>query len=153
MKSQIFNPGDGSVVDCPQMTHIFLLDGAPSSPYFSEAEKLFRRILKSVGVGEHKLVRAKANLLLGPGGHGMQMPHVDLPCPHLVVVYYVYGDEGDTIVFDQRFGEDFNGLTVMSRERPVPGEAIVFDGAHYHAAERPSRSPERIVFNFTAVPV
>lgn len=67
-------------------------------------------------------------------------PHVDLPFPHTVVLYYVNDADGDTVIFDK----DNN---IVKRVSPKRGRILMFDGAMYHGGGVPKSGP-RCAINF-----
>jgi ectoine hydroxylase-related dioxygenase (phytanoyl-CoA dioxygenase family) len=85
-----------------------------------------------------------------PNTHGM--PHVDLTNitePLLTAIYYVNESTGDTLIFDQKFGQSAP-LTVKARVPPVKGRLVVFDGALLHAGNTPRTNAPRVNINFDA---
>ncbi|HEX4985459.1 MAG TPA: 2OG-Fe(II) oxygenase [Burkholderiales bacterium] len=105
-----------------------------------------------------QLLRVKMNLGVyarteNPNAHGM--PHVDYTnrtrkAEQLIsAVYYVNDSTGDTLIFDQRFGESVP-LTVKTRVPPKKGRLVVFDGELLHAGNTPKTNVPRININFNA---
>ena len=105
-----------------------------------------------------QIIRIKMNLCVyaqtdNPNAHGM--PHVDFTnvtkkAEQLIsAVYYVNDSTGDTIIFDQRFGQSAP-LTVKTRVPPKKGRLVVFDGGLLHAGNTPETNAPRININFNA---
>lgn len=96
--------------------------------------------------------RLKANLTVPVEGWNkdtVQEPHVDMPIPHLVCLYYVNDSDGDTFFFDQMFDEraEPNDFTVYKRIAPKKGTAVIFDGLRYHGSNCPIESQSRFIIN------
>lgn len=78
--------------------------------------------------------------------------HIDMPDPHIVLLYYVVDADGDTIICDHRFnGTEEHGLKaenykVIEKVTPKQGRAVIFDGGYYHTAEQP-RNGIRCIIN------
>ena len=105
-----------------------------------------------------QIIRVKMNLCLyaqtdNPNAHGM--PHVDftnntkITDQLISAVYYVNDSTGDTLIFDQRFGQR-DPLTVKTRVSPKKGRLVVFDGGLLHAGNTPKSNTPRININFNA---
>jgi ectoine hydroxylase-related dioxygenase (phytanoyl-CoA dioxygenase family) len=80
------------------------------------------------------------------------MPHVDFTevSEQLIsAVYYVNDSTGDTLIFDQRYGQA-GPLTVKTRVPPKKGRLVVFDGWLLHAGNTPRTNEPRININFNA---
>ena len=124
-----------------------------------------------VPITEEMLIRVKANLLTpieGRTNDTHSMPHVDMTIPKTIsMVYYVNETDGDTFFFDKYEGErdqdmhslhskhykqhNYMDLTVMHRQPPKKGSAIIFDANRYHASSNPTVGARRIINFCTAV--
>jgi len=96
--------------------------------------------------------RLKANLTVPLEGWNKdccQEPHVDMPIPHLVCLYYVNDSDGDTFFFDQMFDEraEPEEFTVYKRIAPKKGTAVIFDGLRYHGSNNPIEYQNRFIIN------
>jgi hypothetical protein len=96
--------------------------------------------------------RLKANLTVPVKGwtkDTVQEPHIDMPIPHLVCLYYVNDSDGDTFFFDQMFDEkaEPTKFTVYRRVAPKKGTAVIFDGLRYHGSNNPIESNNRYIIN------
>lgn len=98
-----------------------------------------------------EVLRVKGNLLTRSNSSDAHIAHVDTDLKHLVILYYVNDSDGDTTVYNETFGDDFDKLTVKQTVSPKKGRYIIFDGAHFHASASPSKHDVRIVLNFNAL--
>lgn len=70
-------------------------------------------------------------------------PHVDMPHPHLVLLYYVNDSDGDTILYNETYEDipeknvSLNNVSEMLRCTPKKGRVLFFNGKHYHSSSRP----------------
>jgi hypothetical protein len=86
---------------------------------------------------------------------GITNPHVDLTEPHLVVLYYVFDSDGDTIFFNKKHEKNnirpsFEDYKIIKNVTPKQGTCVVFDGLNYHSNILPKLS-KRCVINFNLV--
>ena len=96
--------------------------------------------------------RLKANLTVPVEGwttNTVQEPHIDMPIPHLVCLYYVNDSDGDTFFFDQIFDQkrEPDDFTVYKRIAPKKGTAVIFDGLRYHGSNNPIEYQNRFIIN------
>ena len=66
-------------------------------------------------------------------------PHIDLPTPHTVYLYYVIDSDGETVFF--------KNSKVIKKIKPKKGRLLVFDGSLLHSAYQP-KSSTRCIINF-----
>lgn len=81
-------------------------------------------------------------------------PHVDWDFPHKTLVYYINECDGDTILFNEHYVQQENGmieLSLNSRIQPKMGRAICFDGLTYHATSNPINSSQRLILNINFI--
>lgn len=148
---QVF-PVTPDSLDVQQFTHMILEDKQPMSQLFP----MILPIITAIPYTIKQMVRIKMNLCVyaktdNENAHGM--PHVDLTKvsePMISAIYYVNDSTGDTLIFDQRFGEKAP-LTVKSRIAPKKGRLIVFDGSLLHAGNTPRTNAPRININFNGL--
>lgn len=83
-------------------------------------------------------------------------PHVDLPFPHLVCLYYVNDCDGDTVIYKQT-SDDVSEHQVSSTTfeivqsiSPRKGRIVLFDGKYYHSSSNPT-STRRCIINFDVI--
>jgi hypothetical protein len=118
-------------------------------PGFSSAKTVLEQFLSRQGFVPKQLIRIKANLLLRSADADPKpfTPHVDLPTPHWVVIYYVNDSDGDTIILDKTYPDGANAKPLQAIS-PKKGRAVFFDGNHYHCGTTPSQHETRCVLNF-----
>lgn len=78
--------------------------------------------------------------------------HVDLPKPHIACVYYVTDSDGDTVLYDNVYGEDVKTLRRHQTVTPKAGRAVFFDGSRYHCSSQPTDTL-RCIINFDLIVV
>lgn len=137
--------------DVQQFTHTIYEENQPVSKLFGAILPVITAIPYTI----KQMIRIKMNLCVyaqtdNPNAHGM--PHVDfteIKEPIISAVYYVNDSTGDTVIFDQRFGQSAP-LTVKTRVTPKKGRLVVFDGGLLHAGNTPKTNAPRININFNA---
>jgi len=138
-------------LDAQQFTHTIYEDNQPVSNVFSAVLPVLTAIPYTI----KQMIRIKMNLGIyvqtdNPNVHGM--PHVDfteIKEPLVSAIYYINDSTGDTVIFDQRYGQS-GPLTVKTRVTPKKGRLVVFDGSLLHAGNTPRTSAPRININFNA---
>lgn len=80
-------------------------------------------------------------------GH-YHLPHVDLTTPHKTLIYYINDNDGDTLIFNEKYSNNFEygKKTIKKTIRPKAGKAVLFDGLHYHTGSFSSNN-HRILLN------
>jgi hypothetical protein len=147
---QVF-PVTPDSLDVQQFTHLIYELKQPVSQLFPTILPVITAIPYTI----KQLIRIKINLCVNaqtgnPNAHGM--PHVDfteIKEPLMSAIYYVNDSTGDTLIFDQRFGQKAP-LTVKTRVTPKKGRLLVFDGGLLHAGNTPRTNAPRININFDA---
>jgi hypothetical protein len=122
----------------------------PNSSRFQLSKKIFAAFLNRQGLVSTNLLRIKANLLVrstSADGPRPFTPHVDIPKPHWVLIYYVNDSDGDTVILDKTYPDSSNAV-ILHSVSPKKGRAILFDGRHYHCGTCPSEHDFRIVLNY-----
>ena len=149
--SPLIFPLTPDAVDVQQFTHTLYEDNQPVSKLFPSILPVMTAIPYTI----KQMIRIKMNLCVyaqmdNPNAHGM--PHVDfteIKEPLLSAIYYVNDSTGDTLIFNQRYGQTAP-LTVKTRVTPKKGRLVVFDGALFHAGNTPKTNAPRININFNA---
>ena len=138
-------------IDVQQFTHTVYEENQPMSKLFGAILPVITAIPYTI----KQMIRIKMNLCVyaqtdNPNAHGM--PHVDfteIKEPIISAIYYVNDSTGDTVIFDQRFGQS-GPLTIKTRVPPKKGRLVVFDGGLLHAGNTPKTNAPRININFNA---
>lgn len=117
-----------------------------SSQYHNTATDVLNKVMNHYGVSAYKLLRAKANFqpqhkYSKPGT--FNVPHVDVPVKHTVVIYYVNDSDGETFLF-----KDKKAKKILTRVMPRKGRFLIFDGGLTHAGSHPYESKMRTVINY-----
>jgi hypothetical protein len=84
-------------------------------------------------------------------------PHINIPAPHIVGLYYVNDTDGDTVLFNQTMDDipfntpyDESILTEYQRIGPKKGRMLFFNGKKYHTSTSPTDKIRMIIsFDFT----
>ena len=79
-------------------------------------------------------------------------PHIDIGESHIgpnkySAVYYVNDSDGDTIMFDQKYGMNIDKFTVKDKISPEAGRISIFDSDIYHTSSAPVDNRIRMVIN------
>jgi hypothetical protein len=145
-------PPDPRFEDSFGFSSLLFPGNEPTSPWLEHPKRVFESFARRHGIKATQMVRIKANLLTRSSSKNPRpfTPHVDLPQPHLVLIYYVNDSDGDTVILDKMFPDGTNS-NVLQSVSPKKGRAVLFDGRHYHCGTIPSRHDARIVLNFDFV--
>lgn len=144
---------DKKTIDSNQFTHVFFSDGYVKSSFFHLVEPfsfyLMSRVQKDFS---KRLVRVKANFLnkqeLYPEDC-YNFPHTDSSSvPGESLLYYVNDSDGDTFLFNEKRGNNFDDLSLNKRISPKKGRSLYFDSDYFHASSCPKKSNFRVVINF-----
>lgn len=141
--------------DVHQFTHTIYENTRGVEPKASQLLPAILPVISAIPYTIKQMIRIKVNLCVyaqtdNPNAHGM--PHVDfteIKEPLMSAIYYVNDSTGDTLIFDQRFGQRAP-LTVKTRVAPKKGRLVVFDGGLLHAGNTPRTNDPRININFDA---
>lgn len=142
-------------VDTQQFSHLVFENTQGTEPRGSQFFPLLLPVITAIPYTIKQMIRIKMNLCVpafldNPNAYGM--PHVDfteVKEPLLTAIYYVNDSTGDTLIFDQRFGEK-GPLTIKTRVEPKKGRLVVFDGKLLHSGNTPRTNTPRINVNFNA---
>jgi len=141
---------DANTVDTFMFTHRFYNNQLPQQPQHSD----FIRPLIQAGMDQFgisgEVFRVKSNMLLTNKrcAEGTYHPtHVDGIIDHMVILYYCNDTDGDTIIFNETYGQVFDKLTVKQRISPKKGRAVCFPGKYFHTGCSPVRNYMRAVIN------
>ena len=141
-----------NIIDTFSFNHALFHDGKYSN-YFP----MFMDLLKPLNV--YKLLRFKLNITTYNPDYNSDSygyPHCDMSALNLkkynTAIYYINDSDGDTLIFNERFGEKFDKFTLQKRVIPKRGRMVVFDGNYYHAGITPKNNNPRVVANINYIP-
>jgi hypothetical protein len=106
-----------------------------------------------------KLYRIRSGLIMNSLENMINNPHVDMFTPHYTFLYYVNDSDGDTFIFNEKFdtfkenNQYPNNFSLLKRFNPKRGNAIMFNGLHYHSSSTPVNHDSRIAININLVPI
>lgn len=123
------------------------------TPY---CQQIIDGLYEHTGIEVNELLRINFNLLYQHPSKSYTVDswnsaHTDQTVDHKVLLYYVNDSDGDTFLFDQTLGSDFNSFTVKQRISPKQGSALLFSGNYYHSSSNPINSFKRFTINFNFV--
>ncbi len=144
---------DDNTKESIQFTHKLFTDGNFDSEYVDFVMKIMKGLEEKEGIVCTQMLRAKANLLPQDSSYGegnYHPPHVDIVNPTNInysLIYYVNDSDGDTILFNEEFGDEFTELTIAHKQTPKQGCALLFKSGTYHASTSPMLTKSRVVIN------
>ena len=98
---------------------------------------LIDNVCNKIGKQDVTIITGRSFLQLSINfkGEREDSPHIDIVDDHFVMLYYVCGSDGDTIIYNEQ--EKSDSYTVQKRITPKQGRVVLFDGSYYHTAEQP----------------
>jgi len=144
---------DSNTKDSIQFTHKLFTDGVFESEYVEYVMKIMKALKEKEGIVCTTLHRAKCNLVPQDISYGIDEhhpPHIDSKDVNdntYTLVYYVNDSDGDTFVFNEKYGDEFTDLTIAHRQTPTEGSALLFKSTNYHASSSPINTKSRVVIN------
>lgn len=136
-----------------QFTHKLYTDGTFDSEHVDFVMKIMKGLEEKEGIVCTKMIRAKSNLLVKEPLFGVDFyhpPHVDIRNPTNInysLIYYVNDSDGDTILFNETYADEFDNLTIAHRQTPKAGCALLFNSGTYHASSSPILTKSRVIIN------
>lgn len=143
----------------PAFSHLFidLERGFSNLDYFDMVCPIAYEACKHINFKIHQITKARSFLQLPLSNSfsstDVDALHVDLPYEHLVVLYYVYDSDGDTIIVNHKregavdFNLEAKDFPELVRVTPKAGRCVIFNGNYYHTAEQP-KDNLRAIINF-----
>lgn len=141
------------VVDTPQMIHLMYTENGDYSDIFPKLAGLISAPTKN-GESIERIIRIKANLTWPSNTRGTtSIPHIDYQGDEdfMTAIYYVNESDGDTVIYDKRFGEDISDMRVLQKISPRKGRMVLFDGKLLHAGTNPTQYRPRILINYNFI--
>jgi hypothetical protein len=113
----------------PGLFHSFVKDKKPNSNYLKLAYSIITPFTANPIIHSRAFLQFPLNLKLI--GSKFDTPHIDLPGPHMVYLYYVIDADGDTLLFKKS--------EIIKRVSPKKGRLLIFDGGICHTAQQPQK--------------
>lgn len=141
-----------NVIDTFSFNHALYNDNHYSNyyPYFID-------IIKKLDI--KNLIRFKLNITTFDPRYNKDSygyPHTDMSAASIPVyktaIYYINDSDGDTFIFNEKHGDNFDKFTIKERITPKRGRMVIFDGNHYHAGSTPTNETPRVVANINYIP-
>jgi hypothetical protein len=138
-------------------SHVAYRDGKSNSIYYEEQlglKHLVNDIAEKFNVKIKELLRIKLSITTPVPGYRSENfngPHVDLPTPHHVLLYYINDSDGDTIFFETPTDLSKEDLKIIRRITPKKGTCVLFDGSIYHTQSNPITSQLRVNMNVNVI--
>jgi hypothetical protein len=143
---------DSKTKETHQFVHVLRGDNEIFSDLYDYVHNnIFIKFLEKHNIGCNKVLRAKLNFVSSVDEDVYQSPHVDVPFPHKVFLYYVNDSDGDTVMFNEKYDGTNKSLTIMDKITPEMGKGVLFDGLTYHSPSAPRKSPYRMVVNIAFI--
>ena len=144
---------------CPALTHVFYNESNPNyDQWFDFIKPLAYYACDKINYNVREIINSRTFLQLPthrPKIHS-NYPHVDLPFPHLVCLYYVNDNEAHTNLYSQTIEttsmKDIKSTNfdLIKQVEPKKGRCLFFNGKHYHSSSSPMNGP-RCIINFDVV--
>lgn len=144
---------DANTRESIQFTHKLYEDGRFQSEFVEYVQKIMKALEEKEGIVCTTLIRAKCNLLPQDRGATVDQyhpPHIDSKDANdytYTLIYYVNDSDGDTFLFNEKYGDDFENVTIAHRQTPKEGCALLFKSTSYHASSSPINTSSRVVIN------
>lgn len=128
--------------DVPFLSHTFINQGNESS-FSGMAKDIVKKFSERSCLEFTVIDRAIGAATIKSNVKYTTPPHVDIPIDHRVLLYYVNGSDGQTILYKK--DTDFEEL---ARVDCKAGRFLLFDGSYYHSALTCTNNNYRIIINF-----
>lgn len=141
-------PAQDGFTDTIQMEHNFISHNAVQSALIHQVMGLLKweNILKKFKL-DSEIFRMKSNLLFKTQSTP-NTPHIDLPFPHIVLLYYVNDSTGPTIFYEKKDDK----FVEIEKIEPKRGRLVCFDGDIFHSSTPPLENDYRCIINFNLKP-
>lgn len=132
--------------------HIFIKDnGEINSNYTAFIKPMLYQIMDSTNT--NKILRARGDMTTNKGVEMIHETHIDFYNENLKknksIVFYVNESDGDTILYNERYTDDFRDKkqTILKRIKPKENRLLVFEGDLLHTGCSPVNHANRILIN------
>ena len=141
--------------DAPGFANVFFNKfGINNTDLFNLSLPIIKNTLSKLKLDDMELKYGRTFIQYPLTTHtGPTNPHIDLLEPHLVILYYVFDSDGDTIFFDKKYENkrpSFKDYKIIKSITPKQGTCVVFDGFNYHSNILPKLN-KRCVINFNLI--
>jgi hypothetical protein len=99
----------------------------------------------------NNIKRLKTNLLFTNSIKKSNTPHIDYNFNHIVLLYYVNDSDGETTIYNKKYGDDLGDIKPKYKFKPKKGDFLKFDGLLYHSSKPPQKNEMRCVLNFNLI--
>jgi hypothetical protein len=147
-------PGADYTGDQYGFQHLALNHNGDKSHFFEKVLPLVYFLEEKANITAKELYRIRIALTTSVGKEVQHYPHVDLPEPHKVLLYYVNDSDGDTFMFNEMYNldkvekkDELKTFTLKERVAPKKNKAIIFDGLRYHNSSKPIKNTARYIIN------
>lgn len=135
---------------------ILYYDNVDNTAMLPWCQQIIDGMHNSTGIEPKELIRIQCNLMYQNPSKtftkdSWNAAHTDQLAEHKVLLYYVNDSDGDTFIFDQKRGEEFDSFTIKQRVTPKQGRAVLFNGAYFHSSSNPIDSVNRLAINFNFI--
>jgi hypothetical protein len=114
---------------------------SPSAPQVDLCMSILFTALESVNIGFESVDRIRAGMFTKEHSNIIHSPHIDIPIPHLAMLYYILDSDGPTYFYD-------NNKNIIKQVNPKQGTAVIFDGLTLHSSSSPCLYNRRLVLNY-----
>lgn len=150
VKKVVSESNQFNLYESEQFIHL-MYDQKPLSPYWHLVEPILINITTRLDREVVEIGRIKSNMLIQntSGNHNVNCPHVDRDTAGWhSLVYYVDDSDGNTVLFNKKGHQGFNGLEIKDTASPKKNSAVLFESDWYHTSTNPVDNSRRIVLNF-----
>jgi len=141
----------------PGFRHVFVAEnGTVCSPHWNFFAPLVHYGCEQAGIQTSSVLRARSFLQLPLNQDFLPKKlddlHIDTHIDHLVILYYVFDSDGDTLISSKykengvlETGCSIEDHDLVQRITPKQGRVVLFDGSMYHTAEQPKNNVRCII--------
>lgn len=130
---------------------VFNNDGSVNSGLSNDLLEFLMSVLAATG--RSKVLRCRVDMVNAQRERVQYIPHVDYRSrtDNVSLVYYLIGSDGDTILYNEKFGDEYETLTEMKRVNPVENRLLMFSGDYMHTGEGPVEHNKRVLINLNVI--
>lgn len=117
-------------------------------------------ISKKLNFEIKNIFRIRLGMILGKKNNIINIPHVDDVIPHKVGLLYLTENNGETIIYNEKYNGDCsiperykqikkcNGFTIKHSVKSIENRFFSFDGSNFHSSMCPTDLEKRITINY-----